>query len=72
MDRKAWIIVTLCGALMALNFWYMQKNSTYQQKVAQEKAAAAKVEAEAKAKAAPAETSAGFRNGSSTCQNTCG
>lgn len=58
MDRKAWIIVTLCGALMALNFWYMQKNSTYQQKVAQEKAAAAKVEAEAKAKAAPAETSA--------------
>lgn len=55
MDRKAWIIVTLCGALMALNFWYMQKETAYKQKIAQEKLEREKVEKAAKGTtAAPA------------------
>jgi YidC/Oxa1 family membrane protein insertase len=36
MDRKAWIIVTLCCALAGLNFWYMQKDAAYKQKIAAE------------------------------------
>lgn len=35
MDRKAWIIVTLCGLGMAVNYWFMTKN---QQALAAERA----------------------------------
>ena len=46
MDRKAWIVVTLCAIGIVLNGWYMNKNQAAlleQQKLAEEarKAAAA-------------------------------
>ncbi|MDI1312960.1 membrane protein insertase YidC [Prosthecobacter sp.] len=49
MDRKSWIIVTLCVALMGVNWHYMQEN----QKLAQTEAARKKQEEIAKK---PAET----------------
>ncbi len=54
MDRKAWLIVTLCGALMALNFWYMQKETAYKQKIAQEKLEREKAEKAAQGPSASA------------------
>lgn len=57
MDRKAWIIVTLCGALMALNFWYMQKETAYKQKIAQEQLNREKAEKAAKAQTSATATS---------------
>ncbi len=38
MDRKAWIVVTLCALLMGLNAWYMSKQSAQQAKIAAEQA----------------------------------
>ena len=56
MDRKGWIIVTLCVILMGVNWHYMQEN----QKAAQAEAAKKQQEQEAKkaveAAAKPAET----------------
>jgi hypothetical protein len=46
MDRKSWIIVTLCVILMGVNWHYMQEN----QKLAQAEEARAQAE---KAKDAP-------------------
>lgn len=60
MDRKGWIIVTLCVILMGVNWHYMQEN----QKAAQAEAARqqqeqeAKKAAEAAAKPAPSQTAA--------------
>jgi YidC/Oxa1 family membrane protein insertase len=38
MDRKAWIVVTLCALGMGLNAWFMSKNQAEQAKIAAEKA----------------------------------
>ena len=35
MDRKAWIVITLCGLGMAVNYWFMTKN---QQAIAAQRA----------------------------------
>ena len=39
MDRKAWIVVTLCALLMGLNAWYVSKHSAHQAQVAAVEAA---------------------------------
>jgi hypothetical protein len=49
MDRKSWIIVTLCVILMGVNWHYMQEN----QKLAQAEAARKKQEEIAKQPAEP-------------------
>lgn len=38
MDRKAWIVITLCAIGMALNAWFMSKNNAAQARLAAEKA----------------------------------
>lgn len=53
MDRKAWIVVTLCALLMGVNAWYVSKQSAHQAQVAAE---AAKQKALAPAPAAVAAT----------------
>ena len=45
MDRKAWIVVTLCALLMGLNAWYVSKHSAHQAQVASEEAARKAAEA---------------------------
>ncbi|MBL9132614.1 MAG: YidC/Oxa1 family insertase periplasmic-domain containing protein [Verrucomicrobiaceae bacterium] len=50
MDRKGWIVITLCIILMGVNFHYMQENA----KVAQQQAEEAKKKADESKKNAPA------------------
>ncbi|MBE7498367.1 MAG: YidC/Oxa1 family insertase periplasmic-domain containing protein [Verrucomicrobiaceae bacterium] len=55
MDRKGWIVITLCIILMGVNFHYMQENA----KMAQQQAEEAKKKADEAKKAAPAAADGG-------------
>jgi YidC/Oxa1 family membrane protein insertase len=53
MDRKAWIVVTLCALLMGLNAWYSAQLTAEQAKTAAAQAQAAAAQKKAEAAAAP-------------------
>lgn len=65
MDRKSWLIVSLCVALMGINFYFMQKQQAAAAAMAKMKAEAAQTTKEEAAKA-PAGATAGKDQAAST------